>query len=98
MELGGLGAGQAQPCALCLLRGWGRAELLKSLGIRTIPQLSLFSWPKDGEQLRICVAALFLPFQWCMTGAVNKAENAGIQDVMVLLSPNFQFPEGKPAQ
>lgn len=44
-ELGELGAGQAQPM-FCFLRGWGRAELLESLGIRAVPQLSLISWPK----------------------------------------------------
>lgn len=43
-------------------------------------------------------AALSLPFQRCAICPGNKAGNVGILDMLVLLSPNSQFPEEKTPQ
>lgn len=39
--------------------------------------------------------ALFLLFKLCMTCMVNKAENISVQNMMVILSPNFKLQENK---
>lgn len=38
---------------------------------------------------------LSLPFKFCMTCMVNKAEDANIQNMMVSFSPNFTLQEKK---
>lgn len=61
-ELGELGAGQAQPCPVPPSASSGRAEPLKSLGIRAIPAIPQLSWFSKGrEQAGICWAVSSLP-------------------------------------
>lgn len=50
---------------------------------------------KKGFRKAQVLYALFLPFKLCMTCMVNKAENISVQNMMVILSPNFKLQENK---